>query len=516
MIPLLPSKGHPRSAAQLRRWLFWLPVGSIFALWAILYLPHLRSTPGWYIDETLTYLASRSLFHGEPALQAYRMTYWNSMPYWPGYLWPTGLFGWLAGDDLVGARFFNTLLALAIASAIYLLGRSRFGCLPAWFGALLFLSYDQSVIQFRWVYPHNAVALGLTIMTLYLLRPSRPSNDWRAGLGLAIGSLAHPLFSYGALAAVLCRLKRPLAWPRLAAWPTVVILLTMAAPILYYWPRPWFFEDFAELVSFYRTSSSLITLDLLPYNFALFFRQDLFQAGGVIALLLCLRRRFYGLVILTGVVSLLLLKNRANLVQFYYQAIILTPLLAMAWAAGLSTLAHMLRRFRTRAKVARLAMLTAFALPAFFAISVAGPVWRGALVSRNQTFVTQSLGEVEAAADWLNTRTTPDDLVIANANLAWLLHAKTADLLQATLWKGAPTVYFSQGLPRERFRYPVELSGAKYIAFGDIDMRWTLNQLNVSLVMEALSHDNWKKVWSAEYYAIYANPRFQERNPAPK
>ena len=61
-------------------------------------------------------------------------------------------------------------------------------------------------------------------------------------------------------------------------------------------------------------------------------------------------------------------------------------------------------------------------------------VVQGRLIPRNQRWVTQSIPEVEHAASWLNDRTSPNDLVIANVNIAWLLKARTADLLAAIRW----------------------------------------------------------------------------------
>ena len=109
------------------------------------------------------------------------MTFWHPyFPYQPGYAWLAGCFAFLTGGDILGARFLNALIALFIAMLISFWGRQHFGVIAAWFGALVFLSYDQSVIHFRWVYPHNAVALGFALCLLALLRSSHPLNDWLA------------------------------------------------------------------------------------------------------------------------------------------------------------------------------------------------------------------------------------------------------------------------------------------------------------------------------------------------
>jgi hypothetical protein len=208
------------------------------------------------------------------------------------------------------------------------------------------------------------------------------------------------------------------------------------------------------------------------------------------------------------VISGLLLRNRQNLTIFYYQAIVLVPIFAMAWAGGLSVLSHMLRcRFRERRL--DLAFLgIAFLLPITLTAIQLPTVVQGRLLPRNQIWVTQSIPEVEHAASWLNDRTSPNDLVIANVNIAWLLKARTADFLQATLWKGYPTEYFASGISRERFRYPADLETAKYVVVGDIDQVWTLGRPNVDRLVKKISGEKWPVVWSGKFYLILGNPKF--------
>jgi hypothetical protein len=150
----------------------------------------------------------------------------------------------------------------------------------------------------------------------------------------------------------------------------------------------------------------------------------------------------------------------------------------------------------------------AFLLPITLTAIQLPTVVQGRLIPRNQLWVTQSVPEVEHAASWLNDRTSPSDLVIANVNIAWLLKARTADFLHATLWKEYPTEDFLSGISRERFRYPAELETAKYVVVGDIDQVWTFGQLSVDKLVEKISSEKWPVVWSGKYYVILGNPKF--------
>lgn len=495
--------------SRLRRQFVVLPLVSIIFIWGLLYLPHLRTSPRWYGDETLTLMISQSVFAGAPADRSFIPTFWHpSYSYQPGYAWLAGAASWLSGNDIVGARALNALLALAIAALLYFGSRSIIGILPAWFGALLFLTYDQSVIHFRWIYPHNAVALGFLICVLALLRKAAWKPDWLAGIGLAIAALSHPLFAHGAIAAGLLRLKSPRSWIPLALPPFLALVLTMGLTVLKQWPHHWLSQDIATLFQFYRQYSDefgggpKVLLNL--FNF---YTHDFFHFGAFIGLLLCCRKRLYPIAVFVGIVSFLLLQNRQNIPVFYYQAVVFLPLLALAWAGGLYTICDLLRRRLHVRRPIRLIQGAAFLIPIFFVVLISPAAVRGKLVSRNDIWVTQDTTEVQKAAEFINQNTSPSDLVIGSSNIGWLLHSRSADYVQATAWAGLPTFTFDPLPPRERFRFPADLNAAKFAVIGDIEQRWTFSQPNVSVLVNKLAEDKWPIVWQGPNYMILQNPR---------
>lgn len=506
-MPTLPTAQSPRSGFISRQRLTWISIGLLGLIWILLFLPNLRTSPSWYGDETGTLLIGRELFNGETAIGALNLTYWHPYyPYQPGYGWVVGLFAAITKGDILGARFLNALIALAIALIIALAGRSRLGIVPAFFASAIFLTFPQSIIHFRWVYPHNAVALGFTIAAVYLLKPSRPRNNWFAGVGLAIAALAHPIFSYGAVGAFFCRLKRPRAWLPLAIPAALAVISTWTFLIIHYFPQLNLFHDLGTLASYYLGGSEK-NADLLTNSWH-FYTQNTFHLLSAVTVLLCFQRRLYPLAIFAGTLSILLLNNRQNLTMFYYQAIILTPILCLAWGTALATLIRFLRRECSTPLLISFVKVSALLIPLIFLLCDLAPVWQGKLIPRNQYWVTQNTREVEAAAKWLNDHTSPTDLVIANVNLAWLLDSKWADLIQATLAEGLPTEYFSDGAEPGRFRYSAHLTDAKYLVLGDIDQRYTLGLPNVLKNLQHLEVDKWPVVWSAENYAILENPHF--------
>lgn len=489
---------------------FLLYPALLIGSWAILYLPYLRTSPSWYGDETLTLMIGRSLFAGEGGDRSMYATFWHpSYAYQPGYAWLVGLASSLTGEDILGARVLNALLALAISLIIFFGGRRVFGRKASFFGAQMFICYEQSVIHFRWIYPHNAVALGFAIVVLCLLRKSSPRADWTAGAGLAIAAAAHPLFAHGAFAAWLCRFKRPAAWVRMAVLPALVLAGGLGWTLARQSPHFWVFDDIRSLGAFYAKFSSENGAGFQSLqNIRVFYSHDFFHIGAAIAALLCCRRRFYVISIFLAVVSGLLLQNRQNLPVFYYQAVVFLPVMAMAWSGAARTLEIWIRLWFRGTQRGRIFWIMAYAIPAALFFLVLSPAVSGTLKPRNQLWVTQSVDEVERAADWLSERVTPQDLVICHQNIGWLLPCRTADLMQATAWSGRPTFTFDPTPARERFLYPADPGAAKYLVFADIDQRWTLGQPNVSWIIELVANKKWPVVWHGPNYVIVANPNF--------
>lgn len=495
----------------LKRRLALAPMVAILLIWALLYLPNLRTSPRWYGDETLTLMIGKGLASGETADRSLKPTFWHpSYPYQPAYAWLAGVMAWIFRGDIFGARFLNSLIALLIGLVTYFRGRAILGCLPSFFAALLFLSYEQAVIHFRWIYPHNAVALGFTIASLSLLRPSRPRADWNAGFGLALGALSHPLFIHGAVSAWLCRITRPRAWIRLATPSALLLVLSIGFMILVYWPHRWVFEDMNALFEFYRSfSKENDSAGHALRNIITFYSHDAFHFVTFIAVILCCRRRLYPIAVFAITISLLLLQNRQNLPVFYYQAIVFLPILTLAWAGGLRTVSLWIRRNYKGAFAKRALMWMALLLPFVLVVRIVPSSLKGNLVSRNDTWVTQDIDEVEQAASWINEHTDRNDLVICNPNIGWLLDCETADLLQVTAWEGRPTFGYPKLPGPERFRYSAEVARARYLVLGDIDTRWAIYQENVWPTLERIEQERWPIDWSGRHYAIARNPNYK-------
>lgn len=217
------------------------------------------------------------------------------------------------------------------------------------------------------------------------------------------------------------------------------------------------------------------------------------------------RRRRWPLVVFSLLFSVALLSNRSNLVVFYYQAVPLLPFLALGLVFALDQALRIGgRRFQALRFLRRWVPVVALV----FAIPLLGRILSGELRQRNFPWVTRSIPEVEAAARWINERTNPSDVVVANSNIAWLLDARVADMFQWTTWDGLRTFMYVKPLPRERFRYALDKPNIRYLVLGDIDLVWGVHQENIGTTLEKNGVATWPVVWSSEFYHVLENPDF--------
>jgi len=411
------------------------------------------------------------------------------------------MFGMAGGYDILAGRFFNALLALSGGFVIYGLGKKPFGKMASLYCSFIFLAYYESVIHFRMCYPHNAVGIGVLIMTLFLLHSSSLKNDIGAGIGLAIAAGSHPIFIYAAIALLICRVNNPKSWFILYLPSSIVVFTSLLTSYLRF-GKTWMQEDLSYLGSLYLSTGHNNGSGSQGFsNLLNFVSQDFFHIGAFLGMILCFNKKYYPIGI-TSLVSLILLtKNRANLTIFYYQAIIVLPVLCLCWGR-LYTVSEKVRN----PTQCILLLATLWAIPSLYFLENAYKVLSKTLYPRDFYWSTQSCEEVEAVAQWINDRTTHNDTIMANENLAWLLKGHGIPILQMVTWYGLPT--YSATVPPERFRFDSSLENAKFAVLGDIDLRWAIGaEPGASTIIKKLQDQQWPTVWQGPNYMILANPK---------
>ncbi|MBM3892021.1 MAG: hypothetical protein FJ388_23140, partial [Verrucomicrobia bacterium] len=132
----------------------WAAFMALIALWALLFLPHLRTNPNWYGDEGTWMEVSWRFAHGEPRVGPVRCDFVFPYPYPPLYMAVNGALLRMFGNDILVSRALQAVTALAAASLLLWIGtRLR----DRWFGLLCaaaFLVWPEGVMNFRWARAH--------------------------------------------------------------------------------------------------------------------------------------------------------------------------------------------------------------------------------------------------------------------------------------------------------------------------------------------------------------------------
>ncbi|NBS50039.1 MAG: hypothetical protein EBS97_05445 [Verrucomicrobia bacterium] len=484
----------------LRRRISTLYALSIFGVWASLYLPNLADTPRWYGDETVTLGCGQDLAKGLFANRAIWNTYINpQFCYQPGYVFVVGMLSNLGHGNIAWPRLLNATAALGVAwICLFWLGR-RISLTRALMASMLFLTYEQTIIHFRWVYAHNAAALGIFFSAVLLSQRKCARRDWQSGLGLALAAASHPLAIHGGIAACLNRWSRPKSWPRILIPPLVMGILCILP--IWIWNFPWWWSDLHDLREFYAGFSRELAAGIQwPINFWMFFIHDWFHVLSACSLLFCLFTPLRPVALTAIVLVGLLTQNRQNLPVFYYQAVVALPLLAACLGLTLSKLP---RKFFRKIPWVR---WIPFLLPTALWIHEAPKVWGSELISRNDPWVVQSIHNHLDVIDWLNRNTQPEDLVICHWNIGWRLNCQNADPMMSVAWEGLPTFTYEHGLAKNRFRYSADIRSAKFLVLTDIDRIWTLGQPNVQAVINDRTLSGWQPVFQSGTCLVLAPP----------
>lgn len=492
---------------KLRLRMLAIGMGLIVVFWAALYLPLLRTSPPWYGDEFFTLNVGLPMTHGKLTNRALYSTFFSyAFNYQPCFTFLVGLFSRITADDILGGRFLCTLIGLGTALTGFWFLHRRFGFFCGLFFAICFLGYPQSIIHYRWIYPHGMVGWALIAAVGLLMRPARLPQDWKVGLVLILGVASHLLGVYATIAAGFCRLLRPKSWLPVTLPSALFLLLVFLGlnSLLKGWPA----QDLSHLLRNYEADSEVSGRGFsLIHNFANFFFQDYFHISALLGFFVCLRRRSYMLCIAAFIMSFFLLRNRQNLTFFYYQVMVILPILAGLVAVGISGLMGFAkRRFLLGKGVVRAVQVLLCIFFLFLGFRQLPSVLEGRLPVRISAWVVDSIPDYEAAAKWLNRETNPNDLVIAHWNLGWMLHCRNADVLMATAWSGLPAGNFFDPPPaRERFCYPLDIQNAKFFVITHLDELWAFQQKSVPFFLNTSGVLTWPIVFQAGTVRVLKN-----------
>lgn len=497
----------------------------IVVVGAYLRLHHLRTVPAWYPDEGSWITIAGDLMRGESAYMAFGESSFvvGRPPLF--HLALAGLFR-LVGVDIFWGRLLAVALGLLTLLCLYVAASRMYGCQVALLSAGFYAIYPSAVVYNRMVFTYNQLA-PLYLLVVYALWQMVESSRRRwivlaascTGAALLTDLAAVGLVLFLILTLLLTR-PRALLW----ALPLAVLPFFIFCGWMWLSAGEFFLQDVVFTLS--RTSAPF----LVQVAHIVFYRTTLegdlwFALGGLGLLFQTDQRRRWLTAGLFGLSLLVLVRNGPVFGQASYFLIPLFPLVALgmgvAMARGIPVFAPLLEsawrsglaRFRlsprNRSRLATwLSGLVLFLLLLVPPISmVAEGVWL------DYDLYTARFGDTladpvaaEQVADYVNQRTTREDVVLASPTIAWLFRSHVADFQMAVAATGQATQHFPAQIPLARFRFDPHLERAAYVVVDPLWRGWASAQMPAVAQMVQEIEIDWILETTIGSFEIYRNP----------
>src|ERR1039457_6331581 len=126
----------------------------LLVLWALLFLPNLRTNPNWYGDEGEWMEKSWTFIHGTPRAGPVVIDFVFPYPDPPLYMLINGALLRMFGEDLVVRRALGAVTGLGAAALLFWIGTRLRDKTFGFLCAAAFLVYSEANVNFRWVRSH--------------------------------------------------------------------------------------------------------------------------------------------------------------------------------------------------------------------------------------------------------------------------------------------------------------------------------------------------------------------------
>ncbi|HXI83780.1 MAG TPA: glycosyltransferase family 39 protein [Verrucomicrobiae bacterium] len=529
----------------------------LVALWALLFLPNLRTNPNWYGDEGEWMEKSWTFIHGTPRIGPIVDDFIFPYPYPPLYMMVNGALLRMFGNDIVVARALGAVTALVAGALLFWIGTrlrdKNFGFLCA----AAFLVYSEANINFRWVRSHpmsGVLALAAVGFLIRYVQEKRLHDAAWAGVFCSLATATN-YFTYPLVGAVVATVAvvNWREWKSSRAWRDVIVAGALACAyaglfVLWYsaahgWgqlmtqvgrltsvasneARPTFGGEIGRFIENVWTLSFKTPTQGPPMPWS---GHDWWLTVAAIGFVFLPTRDwrlrlwvpFWLLVLMYGV-----FKKLNNVPLFFYPATIFLPLMAVGFAGVLTWAGELVKRVAGKSKEAT-AMGVACIVLAGFGLQSAAGAWSH-FHTRIDMWTQQSATDAEAAMAYVNAHTAKDDFVIVPKQIYWLARCDRRSMLTfCARYKGVDNdMPVPTHIPQELYWFDCRLEEAKFLVleYGveqrtlpdgrtgqlpvGIDAVYTIGLRGVREVIQQAQQENWPAVFHQGAYLVLANPRF--------
>jgi 4-amino-4-deoxy-L-arabinose transferase-like glycosyltransferase len=543
----------------------WVALG-LLALWAVLYLPNLRTNPNWYGDEGEWMEKSWTFIHGTPRVGPITSDFVFPYPYPPLYMLVNGALLRVFGNNLAVARSLGVVTALAVAAILFWIGTrlrdKSFGFLCA----AAFQVYSEANVNFRWVRSHpmaGTLSLASIGFLVRYVQEKRLRYAVWAGIFCSLATATN-YFTYPLIGAVVVTvaLVNGRDWKSSRAWRNVVVAVVTACAyaglfVLWYCATHGWGHLMAQAGRLTSVASNEVRPTLggemerfinnvwtLGFHTPKRLDPQVGWTGRDVWLMIAMAGfvwlpikknkwlrawlPFWLLVLMYGV-----FKKLNNVPLFFYPATIFLPLMAVGFAGVVTWAGELARKADEKLRWAPAALVLAvFAWP-----SLQG-AW-GHFDTKIDLWTQHSVAEAEAAMQYVNEHTTAEDFVLVPKQIYWLVkHARKSMISFCPRYDGMVNdMPVSVLIPRELYWFDCRLQNAKYLVLDSgvtpngqplgIDLVYTRGLRGVSDVMATVLQEQWPVVYAGSQqttwvdfdgkpwpvvvngeYMVLANPKF--------
>ena len=491
-------------------------------------------TPGWYPDEGTEIEIATNWLNGEQQYfsisQSTLVT--GRLPLF--HLVLASLFK-VFGRDILVLRALTAGYGVIITALLFLLGREIWGDSVALLAAGLYAVYPNAVTYSRFGFIYNQFAL-LNLLTFYALwRYVRiEKNVWLvaacafAGLSLVTGISALPIAIFVILVVWLKRLPS-LLW---------VVPLLLLAPAAYFFfmsiSAPDALLNDLRYLFLDRVGTGVLFKVLFSvWNYKEIISWDVWFLVAAFGLTRLPNRQsrlfssgYFWYMLFATAASVPAITN----LGFHYM-IPMLPWVAVGVAAfcwwGFPRLMRALEevfevlRARTRCLCygTKLAQFVAPTAKAFFVgimlfwifispfavMLVQQKLVPGLASPEVENVTVRDFENVDAVVEFINSRSLPDDVVLAPPQIGWLIDANVADFQQATAYQGGTTQNYPMDMAVQRFLFDCSPDNAKYAVLWTDWGNWASSKMpDVGDTISSVS--NWPIVFQQADWYVYANP----------
>ncbi len=528
---VFPAAAPPSWPAQRPRWLSIGILIAILLIAAALRLPNLATNPGWDGDEGYNLNIAMNLAHGHHQMFALDFVFVQHPPL---FFALAALLIHVLGATMLPLRLLSvafclgTLLLLpALAAALVDARgdaiRSNDRRLATYAGLLAALAYavlPVVVLQNRFGYTYNGLAFWGVLALLGVLRDRQDHRQdyrqdqgqarrwtWLAVAGVA-GAAALATDQEGVYLLPLLLFGLGGGLPRRLA----ACLLALCGPAIYMGAmvlteRSALIFDITHTAGRVAGGSLAWQVETWVYALADLMRFDPAIPVGLAGLVLIPGRAARRTVVLLLVAMLLVILKVRDPNPLFRAAEPLLPLVCL----GLGVLGGRLWTWAegVRDGRARFALAAVCAGAVFLA---ALPVMASDAHAALDGFRTpidgslpRSTARARSMAAWLNGRLRPSDVALAMPQISWLLHARTAELLQAVARGGQASAFYPAGIARVRWVYDPRPDAARYLVVDDFTRAWIAQFPAERALVRRVRH-TWRLVYAHGEYQVYENP----------